>query len=164
MSENRELRGRLQAELRKVAASVADGGAPDGVPSTRGAARGYPEDPGGTQTAMQPVLQRNVESAEKAYDTALQRYFSSQVDSRASQTNVAVLSPAVVPLAPYEEHDPTALARASAELREGRVGLVVMDCIGFRRKTRDMLQKELGVPVLVANLLVARVIAELCGL
>src|SRR5215472_1162903 len=71
---------------------------------------------------------------------------------------------AVVPLSPYEEHDPAALARATAALREGRVGLVVMDCIGFRRKTRDLLQRELGVPVLVANLLVARVIAELCGL
>jgi protein AroM len=71
---------------------------------------------------------------------------------------------AVVPLSPYEEHDPTALARATAALREGRVGLVVMDCIGFRRKTRDLLQRELEVPVLVANLLVARVIAELCGL
>ena len=70
----------------------------------------------------------------------------------------------VAPLSPYEEHDPVALARATAALREGRVGLVVMDCIGFRRKTRDLLQKELGVPVLVANLLVARVIAELCGL
>ena len=70
----------------------------------------------------------------------------------------------VAPLSPYEEHDPAALVRATAALREGQVGLVVMDCIGFRRKSRDMLQKELGVPVLVANLLVARVIAELCGL
>jgi succinoglycan biosynthesis transport protein ExoP len=44
------------------------------------------------------VLKRNVESAERAYDTAMQRYVVSQVDSRASQANVAVLNPAVVPM------------------------------------------------------------------
>jgi capsular polysaccharide biosynthesis protein len=42
-----------------------------------------------------------VESAERAYDTAMQRYVVSQVESRASQTNVAVLNPAVPPLAAY---------------------------------------------------------------
>jgi AroM protein len=40
-------------------------------------------------------------------------------------------------------------------------GLVVMDCMGFRRKTRDELRELTGAPVLLANLLVARVIAEL---
>jgi len=72
--------------------------------------------------------------------------------------------PVVVPLSPYQEEDPAALHGACIALREGQAGLVVMDCIGFRRKTRDTLQRELGVPVLVANLLVARVVAELCGL
>ena len=96
VSENRELRGRLQAELRKAAASVTD---PDG-PAPRAAARQYAENPEQART-LEPVLQHNVESAERAYDTALQRYFSSQVDSRASETNVAVLSPATVPLTPY---------------------------------------------------------------
>jgi len=46
------------------------------------------------------VLKRNVESAERAYDTAMQRFVVSQVDSRASQTNVTVLNPAVVPSTP----------------------------------------------------------------
>jgi protein AroM len=72
--------------------------------------------------------------------------------------------PVVVPLSPYEEEDPAALRAAQVGLRDGQAGLVVMDCIGFRRKTRDILQRGLGVPVLVANLLVARVVAELCGL
>lgn len=44
------------------------------------------------------VLKRNVDSAERAYDTAMQRYVVNQVDSRASQANVAVLNPAVVPM------------------------------------------------------------------
>jgi protein AroM len=71
--------------------------------------------------------------------------------------------PMVAPLSPYEEEDPAALQRAAVAMREGGVGLVVMDCMGFRRKTRDELSGLTGVPVLLANLLVARVIAELCG-
>jgi AroM protein len=38
-----------------------------------------------------------------------------------------------------------------------------MDCMGFNRKTRDELRALTGAPVLLANLLVARVVAELCG-
>jgi uncharacterized protein involved in exopolysaccharide biosynthesis len=97
LSENLELRSRLQSELRKVAAGVASS---DGQRPLR-AAPGQPAmDPAQIRT-LEPVLQHDVESAERAYDTALQRYFSSQVDSRASQTNVAVLSPAAVPLQAY---------------------------------------------------------------
>jgi protein AroM len=69
----------------------------------------------------------------------------------------------VAPLSPYEEEDPAALQRAATAMRDGDAGLVVMDCMGFRRKTRDELSGLTGVPVLLANLLVARVIAELCG-
>jgi protein AroM len=71
---------------------------------------------------------------------------------------------AVVPLSPYEEHDPAALTRAAAALRDAGAGLVVMDCIGFRDVTRRDLAARLGVPVLVANLLVARLAAELLAL
>jgi protein AroM len=71
--------------------------------------------------------------------------------------------PIVVPLSPYEDEDPAAVGRAADALRAAGVGLVVMDCIGFRRKTRDELRAATGAPVLVANLLVARVLAELCG-
>jgi protein AroM len=67
----------------------------------------------------------------------------------------------VVPLSPYEESDPSAVRRAADALRAGRAGLVVMDCIGFRRKTRDEIASLTGVPTLLANLLVARVAAEL---
>lgn len=70
---------------------------------------------------------------------------------------------AVVPLSPYEEHDAAALARAAAALRDAGVGLVVMDCIGFRDVTRRDLAARLAVPVLVANLLVARLVGELLG-
>ena len=61
----------------------------------------------------------------------------------------------VAPLSPYEENDPAAVRRAADDLRAGNAGLVVMDCIGFRRKTRDEIAHLTGAPTLVANLLVA---------
>ena len=66
----------------------------------------------------------------------------------------------VAPLSPYEEEDAAALRRAARAMTEGGAGLIVMDCMGFRRKTRDELRALTGVPVLLANLLLARVIAE----
>jgi protein AroM len=59
--------------------------------------------------------------------------------------------------------DADALARVASTLRQAGAGLVVMDCMGFNRKTRDEVRALTGAPVLLANLLVARVIAELCG-
>lgn len=44
-----------------------------------------------------PSLERDVLSAQAAYDVAAQRYNESQLQSRESDTNVAVLTPAVVP-------------------------------------------------------------------
>jgi len=71
--------------------------------------------------------------------------------------------PVVVPHSPYEgAHDADAAAIAEP-LRAGGVGLVVLDCMGFRPDTRAELQRLLGVPMLVANLLVARLVAELLG-
>jgi protein AroM len=69
--------------------------------------------------------------------------------------------PVVVALSPYEEEDPAALRRAAEGVRGS--GLVVLDCMGFRHKTRDELAGLAGAPVLLANLLVARVLAELAG-
>lgn len=91
-SQNQELRARVREELSTMSTAIAN---PDGEASTqRGAPRPDAEESG----LLDPVLQHNVDSAEKAYDTALQRYLSSQVEGRASQTNIALLSPAAVPL------------------------------------------------------------------
>jgi chain length determinant protein EpsF len=46
------------------------------------------------------VLQREVESAQKAFDAASQRFSEVRLESRISQTNVAILNPAVRPLEP----------------------------------------------------------------
>jgi uncharacterized protein involved in exopolysaccharide biosynthesis len=44
----------------------------------------------------------SVDTAQNAYDTAMQRYVVNQVESRASQANVAMLSPAAVPASPHK--------------------------------------------------------------
>jgi uncharacterized protein involved in exopolysaccharide biosynthesis len=124
VSEIQSLRARLQAEERKLAAGAASaevaGGAEvaaspeDGVGASRTRAQ---RGPGGQGTSdpglvplVDPVLVRNVETAEHAYETAMQRYVVSQVDSRASQSDVTVLNPAVAPLTPYRPNIPLNLA------------------------------------------------------
>lgn len=85
------------------------------------------------------------------------------VPQTAARWRAAGFDAHVAPLSPYEEHDPAAIRRAADALRAGQAGLVVMDCIGFRRKTRDEVAALVGAPTLVANLLVARAAAELLG-
>jgi chain length determinant protein EpsF len=46
------------------------------------------------------VLSREVDSAQKAYDAASQRFSEVRLESRVSQTNVAILNPAVNPVVP----------------------------------------------------------------
>jgi protein AroM len=73
--------------------------------------------------------------------------------------------PVVVPLSPYDQDSRAAASPAAiAEpLRAGGVGLVVLDCMGFKGELRAELERRLGIPMLVANLLVARLVAELVG-
>ncbi|HYL70514.1 MAG TPA: Wzz/FepE/Etk N-terminal domain-containing protein, partial [Candidatus Dormibacteraeota bacterium] len=92
VAQNQELRAKLREEMGDMSTAVAN---PDGGRSQRYA--GEPSDPEQAKL-LEPILQHNVDSAEKAYDTALQRYLASQVDSHASQANTAVLSPATIPL------------------------------------------------------------------
>lgn len=106
LSENRSLRQKLDVEMRKVVA---------GIESSARQSRQREADLAKAM-AMQrarllalkdnrnefTVLRRNVESAERAYDTAMQRHVVSQVESRASQTNVTVLNPAAVPGRPSQ--------------------------------------------------------------
>ena len=72
--------------------------------------------------------------------------------------------PVVVPLSPYHgdvsDQDVAGIAR---KFREAGAGFVLCDCMGFRRSVRDGVASELQVPVVIANLLVARVVAELVG-
>jgi len=69
--------------------------------------------------------------------------------------------PVVAVLSPYDEARASALGLAAEALGGGEAGVVVLDCMGFRRKVKEELSALLGVPVLQANLLLARVAAEL---
>jgi protein AroM len=71
------------------------------------------------------------------------------------------LDPVLAVLAPYEEPSRAALGLAAEALGGGEAGVVVLDCMGYRRKVKDELGALLGVPVLQANLVLARVAAEL---
>ncbi|HVH84543.1 MAG TPA: GNVR domain-containing protein, partial [Steroidobacteraceae bacterium] len=145
VSQNLELRGKLQAEQRKVAASLTN---PDAQPLPRLASAQSAQDPAQARM-LEPVLQHNVESAEHAYDTALQRYFSSQIDSRASQTNVTVLSAAAVPFNPYRPNIPLNLALSLVTgLGLGVALVALLEKTDARVRSAEDLMFALQVPLL----------------
>ena len=103
-SENESLRDKLEAETRKAVAAIGSSARQSrqreedlrrAMAMQRSRILDLKEDRNGLT-----VLRRNVESAERAYDTAMQRFVVSQVDSRANQTNITVLNPAVAPRDP----------------------------------------------------------------
>ena len=104
LSENQILRQQLDAEVNKVVAAIEHSARQSRLREVEArramaAQRARILDLKDGRNEL-TVLRRNVESAEKAYDTAMQRYVVSRVDSRANQTNVTVLNPAVAPLKP----------------------------------------------------------------
>jgi len=104
LSENQSLREKLDAEMRKVVA---------GIENSKRQSRQREAELKGAMEAQRArllelkehrneltVLARNVESAQRTYEAAMQRSVISQVEGRASQTNVALLNPAVAPRRP----------------------------------------------------------------
>ena len=53
------------------------------------------------------------------------------------------------------------LIDAGKKLVESGADVLVLDCLGFHQKHRDLLQKSLDVPVLLSNVLIARLASEL---
>lgn len=53
------------------------------------------------------------------------------------------------------------LIEAGKKLVEAGADVLVLDCLGFHQKHRDLLQKTLDVPVLLSNVLIARLASEL---
>jgi len=93
------------------------------------------------------VLRRNVESAERAYDTAMQRSVVSQVDSRANQANVMVLNPAVVP---RKHSSPKIRLNIALSIVVGTIlGIVMVMLLELvDRRVRSRNDLELDVPLL----------------
>ncbi len=104
LSENQSLRDKLDAEMRKVVAGIAN---------SKRQSRQREAELQGAMAAQRArllelkehrneltVLARNVESAQRTYEVAMQRSVVSQVEGRASQSNVVLLNPAVAPRGP----------------------------------------------------------------
>jgi succinoglycan biosynthesis transport protein ExoP len=47
------------------------------------------------------VLEKEADSAQRAYDSAMQRYMQTSMEGQSNQSDVSVLTPAVVPRSPY---------------------------------------------------------------
>jgi chain length determinant protein EpsF len=151
LSENQSLRERLNAEMRKVMTGV------------RNSARQSRQREADLKKAMAEqrarllelkdnrneftVLRRNVESAEKAYDTAMQRHVVSQVESRASQTNVTVLNAAVVPGKPSQPKIALNIALSVVVGTMLGIGIVLLMEM-FDRRVRSRSDLDLDVPLL----------------
>ena len=153
VSENQSLRHRLDAEMRKILS---------GIDSSARQSRQREADLTKAMAAQRArllalkenrneltVLRRNVESAERAYDTAMQRSVVSQVESRASQTNVTVLNPAFVPSAPSQ---PKIFLNIALSVMVGTmlgIGIVIlMEMFDCRVRSRNDLDNAWNVPLL----------------
>lgn len=95
------------------------------------------------------VLTRDLDSAQRAYETAMQRYIATKVESRARQTNLALLTPAVEPV---EAAAPRVGLISGLSVLVGLLlaaGLVYLLEIGDRRvRSRADLEQKLAVPSL----------------
>jgi len=153
VSENQGLREKLNAEMAKVVAGVGS------------SARQSRDQEAALALAMEAqrkrllglkqsrneltVLRRNVESAERAYDAALQRSVTSEVDSRVNQTSVAVLSPAVAPNRPASPRMDLNLALSAVVGVMLGIGIVLLLEMTDRRvRSQDDLENAWDVPLL----------------
>jgi uncharacterized protein involved in exopolysaccharide biosynthesis len=151
LSENRSLRGKLDDEMKKIVAGIA---------SSARQSRQREADLMKSMAAQRArllelkdnrneftVLRRNVESAEKAYDTAMQRHVVSQVESRASQTNVTVLNSAAVPGRPSQPKIALNIALSVVVGTMLGIGIVLLMEM-FDRRVRSRSDLDLDVPLL----------------
>jgi chain length determinant protein EpsF len=95
------------------------------------------------------VLVRDVENAQRAYDAVLTRYTTNRIESRASMTNVALLSPAIEPIKPAHPKIPliSALALVIGLLLAAAV-VYVLEILDRRVRSRSDLEARLAVPSL----------------
>lgn len=95
------------------------------------------------------AMTREVESSQRAYDAVLARFMTNNIESRARQTNVALLTPAVEPLKP--KHPKVGLISALSVIVGGLLaaGVVyVLETIDRRVRSRADLESRLAVPSL----------------
>ncbi|HTQ35397.1 MAG TPA: GNVR domain-containing protein [Steroidobacteraceae bacterium] len=137
LAENRSTRSALNAEMQRVAASTAsqvnEGQARTAeLAAALATQRARLLDLKQTRDGLE-VLARNVNTAQTAYDTAMQRRVVNQVQSRASQADAALLNAAVLPQRPHSPNLPLNLALAALVGVMLGVGLVMLREMTDRR-------------------------------
>jgi chain length determinant protein EpsF len=155
VEENRALRQRLSAETTKAAAAV-QGQRQQARNREAELRKELAEQHARVLELKQGrnemgVLMRNVETAQKAYETASQRAVVSQVDSRASQTNIANLDAAAVPTRPARPRLMLNLALAAVVGMMLGLGIAIMlELLDRRVRSAADLANEWNVPLLGA--------------
>jgi len=147
VSENRARREKLDAEMRKIVA---------GIENAKRQTVQRESELKAALAAQQTrlleltenrneltVLKRNLETAQKTYETVMQRFAVSQVESRASQTNVAILNPATAPRKPYQPKVALNIALAMAVGTMLGIGLVMLLEMSDRR-VRSLVDLGIG--------------------
>jgi chain length determinant protein EpsF len=95
------------------------------------------------------VMTRDVESAQRSYDAALARHVAIKVDSKARQTNVAMLTPALEAIRPA--HPKVGLIGTLSVLVGALLGaamVYVLEMMDRRVRSRNDLESRLAVPTL----------------
>lgn len=102
-----------------------------------------------SQRDQMAVFQRDVDAAQSAYEAVAKRYTQTSLESQSTQTNVAVLTPAVAPLDPSS---PKVLRNVVIAIFIGAilgVGCAFMlELLDRRVRSVDDLSESLGLPVL----------------
>jgi polysaccharide biosynthesis transport protein len=95
------------------------------------------------------VMMRDVENAQRTYDTALTRWLTNKIESRANMTNIAVLTPAIEPLEP-KSPKVGLIAGLSIVIGALLAGAVVflLETLDRRVRSRGDLESRLAVPSL----------------
>lgn len=153
VEENRALRQRLNAEMGKAAAMV-EGQRQQMRNREAELRKAFAEQHARVLELKQgrnelAVLQRNLETAQKAYETASQRAVVNQVEARASQTNIAVLDGASTPSRPVRPRLMLNLALALAIGTLLGLGLAaVLELLDRRVRSATDLANDWNVPLL----------------
>ena len=95
------------------------------------------------------VYMRDVETAQRAYDTATQRSTASKIESRANQTNIALLNPAAEPRDPSKPKiGLNILLSAIVGIMLGIAVVFLLETVDRRVRSYDDLYVGASVPVL----------------
>lgn len=83
-----------------------------------------------------------------------------QINEQAGKWQQLATPPCFAVASPYLA-DEVRLEQAANALQQQGAEVVVLDCIGYHQRHRDFLQARLDIPVLLSNVLVAKLAAEL---